>query len=90
MVRLQTHLAAEGRGHRTLDAALAGEGLAAQLRLEEELGVEDLGRRVEWRARDGRVDEVSGGDGVRREEPDDLEVLEANIEEALQNLVNGV
>ena len=89
-VGLETELAVERRLDLALVAARAGEQRAAQLRLNEEMRVELLGRRVEGRTRDGGVDEVGGGDGVRREEPDNLEVLEANIEEALQNLVNGV
>ncbi len=42
MVGLQAHLAAEGGRHLALDAALTGEGLSAELGLDEELGVEDF------------------------------------------------
>ena len=90
VVGLQPHLTAQGRGHRTLNTTPAGEGLTTELGLEEELGVEDLGGRVERRARDGGVDEVGGGDGVGGEEPDDLEVLEADVEEPSEDLVNRV
>ena len=90
MVRLKTHLTTERGGNRALDAVLAGEGLAAELGLDEELGVEDGRSRVEGRARDRCVDEVGGGDGVCGEEPDDLEVLEADVEEPSENLVDCV
>ena len=90
VVRLETHLAAQGRGHRALDTAAAGEGLAEELGLDEELGVEDGRGGVEGRARDRGVNEVGSGDGVSREEPDDLEVLEADVEEPSEDLVNRV
>ena len=90
MVRLQTHLAAQRGRHLALDSRLAWEGLAPKLSLEEELGVEELRGRVEGRARDRVVDTVGGGDGVGGENPDDFEVLEADVEEAVQNLVDSV
>ena len=59
--------------------------------LDEELAIHDRRRRVEGRARDGRVDIVLSGDGVRNQEPDDLELVEASsVEEAGQNLVDSV
>ena len=79
VVRLETHLAAEGRGHRALNTAAAGEGLAAELGLDEELSVKDLWSRVEGCARDGGVDLVGGSDRVGGEEPYNLEVLETDI-----------
>ena len=59
--------------------------------LDEELAIHDRRRRVEGRARDGRVDIVLSGDGVRNQEPDDLELIEvAGVGEAGQNLVGGI
>ena len=87
---METKLAVERGLDLTLQAALAGEGRAAELGLDEELRVEDSGRRVEGRARDRRVDLVGGTDGVRREQPDDLEVLEADVEEPSEDLVDRV
>ena len=91
MVRLEAELALE-RGHdRTLDAALAGEGRTAELSVDEELAVEDRGRRVEGRARHGRVDVVLRGDGVCNQEPDDLQLIEAtSVVKASQNRVDSV
>ena len=68
MVRLEAELALEWGLHGTLDTALAGEERAAKLRLDEELSVKDARSRVEWRARDGRVDVVLSGNGVARNE----------------------
>ena len=91
MVRLQPELALERRHHRALYTRLAWERRPAQLRLDEELAVEDRGRGVERRARDRRVDIVLRGDGVRDEEPDDLERVEASgVEEAGENVVDEV
>ena len=90
VVGLETHLTAERRLDLALVACSAGEESAAELGLDEELGVEDGRGRVEGRARDRRVHEVGGSDGVSGEEPDDLEVLEADVEEAVQNLVDSV
>ena len=59
--------------------------------LDEELAIHDRRRRVEGCARDGRVDIVLSGDGVRNQEPDDLELIEvASVGEAGQNLIGGV
>ena len=70
---------------------LPRESSAAQLSLDEELAIHDRRRRVEGRARDGRVDIVLSGDGVRNQEPDNLELVEvASVGEAGQNLIGGV
>ena len=90
MVGLETHLTAEWGDDGALDASLAGEGLATELGLDEELSVEDGRGGIEGRARDGGVDKVGGGNGVGGEEPDDLEVLEADVEEPSEDLVNRV
>ena len=89
-VGLETDLAGEGGLDLTLVGAGSGEERTAELGLDEELGVEDGRGRVEGRARDRRVDEVGGSDGVSGEEPDDLEVLEADIEHTCQDFINGV
>ncbi len=80
-VGLQAHLARDRGDDLALRAAHAGEGLPDELRLDEELGVEDLRGRVEGRARDRRVHPVGGRDGVGGEQPDDFEVLEADVEQ---------
>lgn len=63
-VGLETELAAERRLDLTLVAAVAGEESAAELSLDEELGVEQLGGGVERRSRNGRVNVVSSSDRV--------------------------
>ena len=82
--------AANGREGFALHVGYAREGRALELSLDEELGVEDGRGGVEGRARDCCVDEVGGGDGVCGEEPDDLEVLEADVEEPSKDLVDRV
>ena len=90
MIRLQTHLATERGRHLAVDTALSGERLATELGLDEELGVEDSGGRVEGRARDRVVDAVGCSNSVCRKQPHDLEVLEADIEHTCQDFINGV
>ena len=79
MVGLETDLALERRLDLALVCTVTREERAAELGLDEELGVEERRSRVEGRARDRRVNQVGGSDGVGGEEPDDLEVLEADI-----------
>lgn len=88
VVGLEAHLAAEGRYHRAMNAGHTWECLTAELRLDEELGVKYLRGRVEWCARDSLVNPVRCSDSVRREKPDDFEILEADIEHAGENLVD--
>ena len=64
MVGLETDLAAERRLDFALVSARAGEERAAQLDLDEELGVEGAGGRVEGRAGDAGVDVVGCSDRV--------------------------
>ena len=91
MVRLQPELALQRAQDRTLDATLAVDSRAAELRVDEELAIENRRRRVERRARDTWIDVILCGDGVCNEEPDDLELIEAtSIVEAGQDLVDGV
>ena len=96
---LRVGLEAQLAVQRGLDLALvparAGEDRAPELGLDEELGVEELGGRVEGRAGDGGVDVVGGGDGVRGEEGDDLGGREAadareRVLEAGEDAVDGV
>ena len=90
-VRLETDLAADRGLDLALVAPRAGEERAAELGLDEELGVEELGGGVEGRSGDGRVDVVGGGDGVRSEERDDLGGGEASgVREAGEDAVDGV
>ena len=90
-VGLETELAVERRLDLALVAARAGEQRAAELGLDEELSVEHLGRRVERRAGDRRVDQVGSGDGVRGEERDDLRGREpASVGEAREDAVDRV
>ncbi len=63
-VGLETELAAEGRLDLTLVAARAGEERTTELRLDEELSVEELRRRVEGGSGDRGVDVVGRGDSV--------------------------
>ena len=63
-VGLQPDLAAQRRLDLALVAARAGEERAAELGLDEELGVEDGGSRVEGDTRDSGVNVVGTGDGV--------------------------
>lgn len=63
-VGLEAELAAERGLDLTLVAAVAGEERAAELGLDEELRVEQLGGGVEGRSRDGRVDVVGSSDRV--------------------------
>ena len=70
---------------------IPGEGGTTELGLDEELAIENGGRRVEGRARDGGVNIVLSGSRVGNEEPDDLELIEAtSIVEAGQDLVDSV
>ena len=89
-VGLEAHLTAERGRDLTPPCVTAGERGTLELRLDEELRVEDSGSGVERRARDGGVDQVGGGDSVSGQEPDDLEVLEADVEEASKDLVDRV
>jgi hypothetical protein len=63
-VALQADLAVQRRLDLALVAPRAGEQRAAQLRLDEELCIENEWRRVERRAGDRRVDVVRRGDRV--------------------------
>ena len=91
MVRLQPELALQRAQDRALDAALAVDSRAAELRVDEELAIENCRRRVERRARDARIDVILCGDGVCNEEPNDLELVKAtSIVETGQDLVDGV
>ncbi len=90
-VGLQPDLAAERGLDLALVAPRAGEERAAELGLDEELGVEELGRRVEGRSGDGGVDVVGSRDGVRGEEGDDLSGGEASgVGETRKDAVDGV
>lgn len=89
-VGLEAHLTAERGRDLTPPCVTAGERGTLELRLDEELRVEDSGSGVERRARDGGVNEVGSGDGVRGKQPDNLKVLETNIEETSQDLINRV
>ena len=60
-VGLETQLAVERRLDLALVSTRAGEERAAELGLDEELGVERRGRRVERKARLRRVDVVRAG-----------------------------
>ena len=64
VVGLETELALKRRHHGTLNAGFAWERSSAQLSVDEELAVEQLGGRVKWRARDRRINVVLGGNGV--------------------------
>ena len=95
VVRLEAQLAVQRGLDLALVPARAGEDRAPELGLDEELGVEELGGRVEGRAGDGGVDVVSGGDGMRGEEGDDLGGREAadareRVLEAGEDAVDGV
>ncbi len=90
MVGLEPHLAAKRGRHLALLAAHTGECLPAELGLDEELGIEDLRGRIEGRARDRGVHPVGSCDRVGGEQPDDLEVLEADVEEAGEYGVDAV
>ena len=90
VVRLQPHLALERGLDLTLVPARAGEESATELGLDEELGVEELGGRVEGRARNRRVDEVGRSDRVGREQPDGLDRVEAGVSHAGEESVGGV
>ena len=63
-VRLETNLSAKRGLDLTLVAGGSGEQRAAELSLDEELGVKELGGRVEGSTRDGLIDVVSRSDGV--------------------------
>ena len=68
-----------------------GEGGTTELGLDEELAIENGGRRVEGRARNGGVNIVLSGSRVGNEEPDDLELIKAtSVVEAGKDLVDGV
>ena len=64
MVGLETELSLKWRHHSALNTGLAWERSSTQLGLDEELTVEKLGRGIEWRARDGRINVVLSSDGV--------------------------
>ena len=63
-VGLETKLAVERGLDLTLVAAGSGEERTTKLGLDEELGVKELGGRVEGGSRDGGVDVVSRSNGV--------------------------
>ena len=91
VVRLKTHFTLQRRLHGALDAAFAREERTTELGLDEELAVEDVRGRVEWGARDGRVNIVLSSDGVCNQEPDDLELVKStSIEEASEDLVDSI
>ena len=90
-VGLETELAVERRLDLALVAARAGEQRAAELGLDEELRVEELGGGVEGRSGDGRVDVVGSRDGVRSQERDDLGGGEASgVRETGEDAVDSV
>ena len=90
-VGLEAKLAAERGLDLALVASGAGEEGAAELRLDEKLGVEFARGGVEGRSRDGGVDNVGSGDGVRGEQSDNLSGGEAaSVSKASENAVNGV
>ena len=63
-VGLETKLAVERGLDLTLVAAGSGEERTTKLGFNEELGVKELGGRVEGSTRDGLIDVVSRSDGV--------------------------
>ena len=63
-VGLETKLAVERGFDLTLVSAGSGEERTTKLGFNEELGVKELGGRVEGGSRDGGVDVVGRGDGV--------------------------
>ena len=89
-VGLETELAVERRLDLALVATRSGEQRAAELSLDEELGVEELRGRVEGGSRNSRVDEVCGGDSVRGEQPNSLDGVEARVAHAGQDIIDGV
>lgn len=64
VVGLETELALKRRHHSTLNAGFAWERRSTKLGVDEELAVEQLGGRVEWRARDRRINVVLGSNSV--------------------------
>ena len=90
-VGLKAELAAERRLDLALVATRSGEQRAAELSLDEELRVENLGCRVEWRARDRRVDLIGGRDSVRGQQPNDFLGSEiAGVGKAREDAVDRV
>ena len=88
---LETKLAVERGLDLTLVAAGSGEERTTKLGLNEELGVKELGSRVEGGSRDGGVDVVGRRDGVRSQERNNLSSGEAtSIGEAGKDGVDGV
>ena len=70
---------------------LPNEASTSELGLDEELSVENVRGRVEGRSGDGRVNEISGCDGVRGEEGNDLGRGEASgVSKAGEDAVDGI
>lgn len=63
-VRLETNFTVERGEGFTLVASGSGEEGTLELGLDEELGVEDVGGRVEGSSGDSLVNVVGGGDGM--------------------------
>lgn len=63
-VGLEADLTAEGGLNFTLVARRSGEQRPAELRLDEELGIERARGGVEGRSGDRRVDEIGSSDSV--------------------------
>ena len=89
-VGLKTDLTPERGLDLTLVSGGSGEERTAELGLDEKLGVEQTRGRVEGSAWDGRVENVDRPNGMSRQEPDDLEVLEANSEHTGKDFINSV
>lgn len=93
VVALQAHLALQRALHLALVAPLAGEQRPAQLRLDEELRVPQLRRRVERQPGLGRVHVVRRRDRVRGQQPhgqDRVELALGRVREAVEDLVGRV
>ena len=68
----------------------AASSRAGRAHLDEELSIKVGRGRVEGTAVDGRVDVVLGGNGMRREEVDDLSGAKASVPHAQEDLVGRV
>lgn len=64
VVGLQTNLSVQRRLDFTLVSTRAGEDRSTKLSLNEELGVEFAGGRVEGSSGDGGINEIGSSDGV--------------------------
>lgn len=67
------------------------EERATELNLDENLGIEDLGSRIERSTRDGRVDMIGCSDRVRAEESNYLSWSEStSILETSKDAIHGI